>query len=227
MNPNPSSRRRGYTLVEVILATAILAVLARALVEASSLMSRLTASGNVETVMQIESEKALDAVVGDMRRAGFVNIAAKDFPYVFDDGVAEDPFADHSHPAADHEAEDGDLDFGPTREIVFALPADDDGDGTPDLDEDGELVWSPSEISYTLVTRAGVNYLERRVDLGEADQIAAHVERIVFDTPETSGWDIPLGSVRFQIFLRMRDPNGALYRYMNSVVLSLRNGGIE
>jgi prepilin-type N-terminal cleavage/methylation domain-containing protein len=227
MNTSKHSPRSGYTLVEVILATAILAVLAQALVEASSLMSRLTASGNVETVMQIESEKIMDAVVADLRRSGFVTVGGKDFPFVFEDGVADDPFREHSHERADHEAEDGDLDFGPTREIVFVLPADDDGDGAPDLDEDGELAWSPMEISYTLMTRAGTNYLERTVDFGEPDQIGAHVERIVFDTPESSGWAIPLGSVRLQIFLRMRDPNGALYRYMNSVVLSLRNGGIE
>jgi hypothetical protein len=65
------------------------------------------------------------------------------------------------------------------------------------------------------------------VDVQNPDRIARYVERIVFDTPESSGWQIPLGSVRVQVFLRMRDPAGALYRNSSSVVLSLRNGVIE
>lgn len=228
MKRNHGTRRsRGYTLVEIVLATAILAVLARVLVEAASLMSRLTASGNVETVLQLESEKALEAIMADLRRSGFTTVNEKDFPYVFDDGEAVAPFDAHSHPPAVQEAVEGDPDFGPIREIVFVLPADDDADGRPDTGEDGQLVWSAEEVSYTLATYESGNHLERKVDVGEPEQVARYIERIVFDTPASAGWTIPLGSVRVQVFLRMRDPNGALYRYSNSVVLSMRNGEIE
>jgi hypothetical protein len=219
--------RAGYSLVEVILAAAILTMLARCLVEAATMMGRLTTTGNVETMLQLESERALDSIVADLRRSGFVTVNGKTFPYVFDDGEARGDFAAHSHERAISEAEEGDSDFGPTREIVFALPADADGDERPDLDGTGELVWSPQEISYTRVTYPDGNFLERMVDIQNPRRIARYVERIVFDTPASSGWAIPLGSVRVQVFLRMRDPAGALYRHSSSVVLSMRNGGIE
>jgi hypothetical protein len=221
-------RAAGYTLLEVVIASLILAFLAHTLVESSNFMSRMTSTGNVQTVMQIEGEKALAKIVADLRRTGYLdNIGGKNFPYVFTNGVAEAPFENHSHPPADSEADRDDLDFGPNREVVIVAPADADGNGRPDLDADGALVWSPDEISYTVVTRSGTNYLERAVNGADSRPVCRFVERLVFDTDESSGFQIPFGSMRVRLFLRARDSMGALYRQSSEVVVKLRNGGTQ
>lgn len=95
------------------------------------------------------------------------------------------------------------------------------------IDPETGVLWSHDEISYVVIPHAdGTNYLERRVngDPASARRIAANVERIQFDTPTTSGWGIPLGSVRVQIFFRLRDKAGTVYRHEAEVVLGLRNG---
>ena len=221
-------RRAGYTLIEVVVASLILAFLAHTLVESSNFMSRLTSTGNVQTVLQIEAEKAMRKIVDDLRQSGFqVNAGGKEFPYVFEDGNADGDFAAHAHEPADSEAEDDDPDFGPNREIVFAHPEDADGDGRPDLDAGGLLVWSADEISYTVRTRSGTNYLERSVNLADSRPVCRFVERITFDRPSDFWTEFPTNSMRVRLFLRARDSVGALYRHTSEVVVQLRNGGID
>lgn len=133
---------------------------------------------------------------------------------------------------------DLDLDFDGTPE----LDGNGDGNRTDDagdvgglwdpaqntIDPDTGLVWSHDEISYIVNTRPdGFNYLERRVDAdpGTARRVARDVERIQIDTPATSAWAIPLGTVRVRVFLRRRDGGGHLYRHRAEVVVNLRNGG--
>lgn len=89
------------------------------------------------------------------------------------------------------------------------------------------LVWSHAEISYVVVVLAdGSRVLQRRVanDPTTARIVARHVERVQFDTPETSGWAIPLGSVRVRIFFRSTDKDGRVFRARNEVTVRLRNG---
>lgn len=257
------SARAGVSLIEVVLAASILTLLARALVESATSMSRVTSSGNTQTVLQEQGEKALRAIIADLSRSGYTTVDGKLFPYVFTDGVADEPgFEQHGHPLPEQEAEEGDPDFGVLREIVLVQPADVDRDGrpdmdgdldgTPELDGDGDgvrsesgadldgwdpgandidpaagLVWSHQEISYVVVTRPdGINYLERRVDADpdRARRIASDVERVQFDTWESSAWGIPVDSVRVQIFFRRRSEDGTLYRHRAEVVVHLRNG---
>ena len=223
-------RRAGYTLIEVVVASLILAFLAHTLVESSNFMSRLTSTGNVETLLQLESEKALRRIVDDLRRSGFEdNVGGKAFPYTFEDGNAEGDFEAHAHAPADSEAQPRDLDFGPNREVVFAHPADADGDGRPDLDAGGALVWSADEISYTVRTRSGTNYLERSVNLADSRPVCRFVERITFEKTSDldGGVEFPVNSMRVRLFLRARDSQGALYRHTSEVVVQLRNGGID
>jgi hypothetical protein len=116
------------------------------------------------------------------------------------------------------------VDFGPNREIVFLQPADADGNAVPDVGADGNLVWSPNEISYVVVTGAdGVNYLQRRVNAGQPLRIASHVERVVFDDQITSGFAIPPRSIRVQIFFREPDEEGSLIRYSTQALTRMRN----
>jgi hypothetical protein len=147
-----------------------------------------------------------------------------DYPYLFEDGDAQVPFADHAHEPAAKEAEVGDDDFGPNREIVLCRPADADTDGVPDVDVDGDLVWSAYEVSYVLVTEDGVNRLQRRIDAGEPRTVASHVERVTFDDAASSGYEVPLGAVRVRIWFRTADGTGRLHRYFVESTIKLRNG---
>ncbi len=47
---------------------------------------------------------------------------------------------------------------------------------------------------------------------------------MVIDTSESSGFTIPLESVRIRLFFRRTDTNGSLSRYSNEAVVALRNG---
>jgi len=169
-------------------------------------------------------ERAFARIIADLRRSGSVTVGANNYPYLFDDGNAGGTFAAHSHAPAQHEAQAGDPDFGSTREIVFALPADADGNGVPDTDAAGNLVWGAAESSYVLVTRAtGVNALERRTNAAQPEAVATYVERVAFDTNATD-ITIPLDAVRVRIYFRLQEPNGFLYRNFVETVVKLRNG---
>ncbi len=129
--------RAGFSLVEVMLAATVLMMLARMLIESSVSMSRMTSSGSVQALLQEQGEKALAAIVKDLRRSGSVTLNGADYPYVFDDGIADPPFKAHTHQVCDQEADQGDSDFGTMREIVLVKPADLDNNSIPDLDMDG------------------------------------------------------------------------------------------
>jgi len=120
---------------------------------------------------------------------------------------------------------------------------DGNGDGVPsDAAEDVEhlwdgaentlhpetgLVWSHDEVSYVVVVLAdGSRVLQRRVnnDAASARIVARYVERVQFDTPESSGWVVPLGAVRVRIFFRSTDADGHIFRARNEVTVRLRNG---
>jgi len=134
-------RRAGFTVVELILVISVLGFLASALIESSVNMSRVTSTGNVKSLLQMEGEKALNAMITDLKRSGFVFVNGKNSPAIITDGVADDPaFAAHDHPLPNQTIAPGDIDFGPLQEVVFVLPADMDGDGRPDMDIDGNGV---------------------------------------------------------------------------------------
>jgi hypothetical protein len=122
----------------------------------------------------------------------------------------------------------GDPDFGVTREIVFVLPQDADGDQVPDIDAAGDLIWGAAELSYVLVTRAdGINYVERRTDGANGQVIGMFVERLAFDdndSTQLSPDPVPLGAIRVQVFLRQVDQEGLVRRYAASATVRMRNG---
>lgn len=220
---NPGSRRSdsGMTVVEVVLGAALAIAVAGMATRTIGRMQDLQASNDFEARLQSQAHRAQAAIANDLRRALYQPLAGAELPYVFDDGVAEAPYDAHSHVPNQSAAIAGDPDFGPNREIVFLLPQDADGDGRPDLAA-GALVWAPDEISYTVITDAGGNALVRSVNAAAPAVIARDFERIVFDTPESSGFTIPLGCVRVRLFLRARDKDGTLYRYQTETVIRLQ-----
>ena len=219
------TRRSAFSIVELVVGMTILILLAAALTRATSGLRELGDSGGVQVELQEMGERALQQVALDLKRSGFATVAGEPYPYLFEDGLAQGGFALHAHLPAASEAVPGDVDFGPSREIVLLQPADADGNGTPDIGVDGELVWDADEVSFVVVTRNdGVNVLQRRTSDGGLRPLARFVERVTFDDNLTSGFEVPLDAVRVRIFFRKRDAQGTLYRHTAERTVRLRNG---
>lgn len=131
---------------------------------------------------------------------------------------------------------------------------DADADGTPELDGDGDgvptddaadvaglwdpqvasihpdtrVVWSHQDVSYQVTATGpdGENELVRIVADGAGGRtvLARGVERIQFDTPTSSGFEIPGGTVRVRLFFRVRGSDGKVYRSRTESTVRLRNG---
>jgi hypothetical protein len=226
MKPHPTNRSaRGFTVLELVIGATILLVLVGTLAEALGVLRRGTAYEGVDSDLQTQAERALHTIIANLKPSGLANVAGNPFPYLFDDGNATGAYAASAHAPATHAAKAGDSDFGPTREIVFVQPADADGDGRPDLDVGGNLVWGASQLSFVLVTRAdGVNVLQRRVDGGSPRDIANHLERVTFDDNASSGFVVPLRAIRVRLWFRKKDERGTLHKYFAEAEVKLRNG---
>lgn len=213
--------RNGFGLVELLISVAILGIFLGTLALSSRSMLRMGIASDTKSEALELGASTLGAVLDDLRFAG----VRAPYPYLFLDGAAEPPFDLHDHPPADEHAEPGDPDHGPNREIVFVLPADADRDGEPDFDGAGNLVWGEEEISYVLVTAAdGVNQLERRTAGRTQRVLARHVERVLFeDTLTSPGFEVPLGSIRVRLWLRIPDGNGSVLRHQVEATVGLRN----
>ncbi|HKX45398.1 MAG TPA: hypothetical protein VJP77_01735 [Planctomycetota bacterium] len=223
-------RSAGFTVIEVAIGTVVLLLLIGTVAESMSSMRRATFTGSAQSIGHEQAERALGRIVDDLRRSGFTMLDELEYPYVFEGGNLDagyDAFAEHGHAPADEHADADEADFGPDQEILFVLPEDADGDGAPDIDDDtGMLVWNGAvEISYTLVTlQDGTNVLQRRVTGDTPRTIARGVERLRFDTPETAGFQIPLGTVRVRLWFRTTDGTGTEHRTTAEAVVRLRNG---
>ena len=127
----------GFTLVELLITTGILGMFAWLTVDASESSSSMTEMGNIQGEMIRQSERAMKQILDDLRHSGFVTVDGKDYPHLFDGGVAGVDFNDYDHVPGNMSATPDDADFGVMRSIVLSLPSDLDGDGRPELDADG------------------------------------------------------------------------------------------
>lgn len=217
--------RSAFTVLEMLISLTLLGLLAGALTEALQTMRGLSNASNTQSTIQSAAEHALKLICGDLKRSGFVTVGGIDYPYLFDNGVVVPPFGAHAHPPALKDAVVGDADFGPNREIVFLQPRDNDVNDIPDLDAAGNLIWNPTEFSYIVRTGPdGVNYLQRRSNGAAPRTIASHIERIAFDSNASTGFVLPINSVRVRIFFRRVDAKGVLHRYAVESTCKLRNG---
>lgn len=227
-NQLPRGARAGFSMIEMAISITILAILSGALAQSIEGVRNLTVSSNRRSTLQVMGNRALLDIVEDLKDSGNVTIGALDYPYVFVPGNAAPAFAAHDHVAAVSNGQAGDADFGNSREIVFRIfdwaPDAVTGEMEPNVSVDGALIWDAAEISYRLITRAdGINYLERLTDGANPRIIAHHVERVVFDDDESSGFEIPLGSIRVRIWMRDVDGTGQVQRYFAETVVALTN----
>ncbi|MEM7311306.1 MAG: prepilin-type N-terminal cleavage/methylation domain-containing protein [Planctomycetota bacterium] len=217
--------RSGFSLLEMVISSAILTILGLTVTLAMRNMTNLAHTSSARARVQRNGGEALTMVLADLRRSGFVEVDGRDYPHLFEDGDAELPFELHAHDVAESVAEDSDYDFGVNREIVLVAPLDGNGDGQPDVDGAGQLVWDTQEISYVLRTNGdGRNVVERRLDGVNPEIVAWDVERLVFDNAESSGWVVPLSAIRVQIFFRTQDDRGQEIKYFVEGTARLRNG---
>jgi hypothetical protein len=223
-NRSSRSRRAGFTLLELVISSALTVVLIGALVAAVDALRGLTNAGSARARLVEEGARALDVVRFDLTRSGFLFTNGKTYPYLFTDGAAFGDFADHAHAPTADAAEAGDPDFGPDREIVYVVPLDADGNGMPDLDVNGLPIFDPIECSIVIaIAPDGRRVLERRGPGGRRT-LARDVERVVFDDPVSSGFTVPQNAIRVRIFMRTTDENGALQRHVAEATVRLRNG---
>ncbi|MCK6448156.1 MAG: hypothetical protein L6Q99_17350 [Planctomycetes bacterium] len=219
--------RRGMTVLELSISTVLLIALSGSLTAAMIGTRGVFQEGSLQSKMQDAADRALGRISQDLRRSGFTTVGTTSYPYLFDDGAPNATFTAHAHAPATENADPADADFGVNRDIVFVQPqmaTDVAGDEAPQLDANGLIQWSGTEISYSLRTGAdGVNYLERRTNGANPRRIANHVERLVFDDPTTSAGAVPNDSVRVQIFFRQVDEKGVVHRHQAEVTVALRN----
>ena len=225
MAKRTTNHRGGFTLIEASIGIGLLSIVLGTLALAMNGMRGLAMSSKERSAMQTSGQEALVEIIRDLGRSGIVAVDDVRFPVLFENGDPGELVPDHVHVPADEHAENGDPDFGPDREILFLLPRDEDGDRRPDIGEDGRLLWNEDVISYVVVTRQdGTNYLERRVNGLNPQVVALYVERVIFDDAASSGFEIPMGSIRVRLFLRKLDGGGTVRRHFTEGVVSLRNG---
>ncbi len=136
MKRQQTNKRAGFTLIEVMLSAAILAVLARSLVMASQGMGAMSKTGGSMSLLQEQATKAQTALFADLRQSGLMMVDGNSYPHIFEAGLPGEGFEDFAYEPGAQEAVVGQSDFGAHRAIVFLVPADMDSDGRPDMDLD-------------------------------------------------------------------------------------------
>ena len=224
-NIAPARGEGGMTLVELIAVTGIMALVISALFGAFTVANQLFRAGDTAVNLEEQARLALTRITSELKQTGYYydDATSKNYPYVFADATAEGLFADYTHTPAQHAAEQGTAAYGTTKEIVFRLAADLDGDGYKTDASTGQIEWGLGEISYQLRTDdEGVNRLERRVNNGSPQVVASHVERITFDTIYTDP-TIPYGQVRVVIHMRKTNSDGRVIKASYSSMVKMRN----
>jgi len=186
---------------------------------------RISEGGETMADLQEEARRVMAFITDELQASGFATVDGKDYPHIFYDGNAMGDFAVHYHEPAQHRAQPGDVDFGPTSEIVFriaAQPPDADGDNVPDAMLPGPL-WTTDEISYVLVTnQKGQNELRRQIN-GLPDRVLSrHVERITFDSRDTDP-AVGFNQVVVTIYLREVTGFGSELKVALTAVVNFRN----
>lgn len=215
------SARGGFQLIDLLTTFVLFSVSIGAF--ASMLGQAQEASVTVDARTQASQAAfhGLQRVLADLKHSGFDELGTRSYPHLFEHGVTS--WAEHAHAAP---AGSGSDVFA--REVVFLRPADADDDGVPDLDAQGALVWDDADFSYVLVPKGdGTNALERRVDGAQARTVARDVTAFVVDDHVSSGYTVPLGSLRVRLTVRRLSGDGTPCLEDVVGVVTLCNGDFQ
>ncbi len=215
----------GLTLIEMVATTGLLSFLIIALFCLFSAANHLFRAGNVSADIEEQARLAITQVTSDLKQSGFYNDPAsgKAYPYIFAGAAADGLFIEYTHSPAQHEAEEGTPAYGPTKEVVFRLAEDVDGDGYKTDSTTGRIEWGPNEISYQLRTGPnGINRLEKRVNNASPKVVARFVERIAFDDMYSDP-TIPYGQIRVVIHMRKKTTDGRIIKAGHATMVKMRN----
>ncbi len=106
------------------------------------------------------------------------------------------------HPALAHPAPVSYPNFPANRELVFRTLEDADGDGWPDINGAGQLIWSPVISAFIVAPDAnGINRLYLVDTAGQRRSLARNVGSLVIDDSASSGFTIPLNQLRVRLFM--------------------------
>lgn len=224
--------RSGLTLLEMTIGLSVLAVLGLTIATSTATMRDMAFSSSVQDQLQLQARRAMQAIATDVRLSANVNLdtggANLDYPLVFTDAGPDAAYDadDHDFETAPKSAEPNESDFGGDEGLLLCIPADADGDGSPDFDlATGELVWDTgARISYS--RRQGIDgrsHLVRTVDGGASRIVARDVELVQFDVNSLASPDVPLNSVRARVAFRATGQDGHEYRYRTEFVVLMRS----
>jgi hypothetical protein len=225
-------RRRGFTALELTLATAALLLTAGMTVTAIDKMQRTAHQTATAMGVQEDAERALEQVCDRLARSGFVTSGGFDYPHLFVDGVPGVGFTAHAHAAPESFVivVNGAPQASWSREIVFLRPLDADapgtaGHGTPDLDANGALMWDTDECSLVVLPSGdGRNELWFCVDTAPTELLASNVESLICTDTALAGAAVPTNSIQVELTLRGLDDQGRLARYTARALVRMRNG---
>lgn len=219
MQESTCTGRAGFTITEMAVSAVVLLLLGAGIAQSSGALRQAMGGGQTRDVQLTEAISALEAIRVDLKRSGFVD----DYPHTFAKGVAGAGFEIHNHEPATKHAKGNDPAAGDDREVIYALPADADGNGVPDVNGVGGLVWDAAEYSIVRVDDAtGTPVLERRIN-GVTDRVLArNVERIQFET-QADDAAVPAQTVRVTLHMRQTSPGGTVQKYSAQSMVKLRN----
>lgn len=206
--------RSGFTVLEALISSTLFVVIMGGF--ALSLLASQRARKSVETSAMLNQGalEVVEIVRRELSRSGYEN----GFPLTYDGAeVASD------YPLFEHAAPHGAL---ARCDVVYRLPADEDGDGWPDVDVNGNVAWEEDPRAFVLVpNEQGSNDFVRVAADGTTATVARNVESVTYSNPSETQFAIPLDCTRVEVVMRATS-DGVPERLSLSAVVKLGNGGL-
>jgi hypothetical protein len=209
-----TAHESGFTLIEALISSTLFVVVMGGFVLSMVATQRARKTVEATGVLNCEALEIVETVRGELSRSGYEN----GFPLTYDGNEIGKtyPLFEHDEPHGQAERSD----------VVYRLPADDDGDGWPDVEADGNVLWEDDPRAFALVpNERGTNDFVRLAADGRATTVARNVESVSYSDPSETQFAIPLDCARVDLVLSAA-ADGAPQRVRLSAVVKLANGGL-